>query len=97
MDKFDFYKNDETMSWVAATVFTDEHHGSAISEEELSYRKRLQEDYKQEIEFVKLMIKDNPNFEKLSYKNKINFVANLIVSLYEKKENSKFDGSEKSR
>lgn len=30
MEKINFYKDDEAMSWVAATTFTDEHHGSAI-------------------------------------------------------------------
>lgn len=88
MKKFDFYKNDEAMSWVAATTFTDEHHGGAISEEELEYRKKLQEDYREEIDFVKLMVTDNPNFDELSYEDKINFAANLMVSLREKKENN---------
>lgn len=91
MNKIDFYKNDEDMSWVAATTFTDEHHGGAVSEDELAYRIELQESYKDEIDFVKLMVKDNPNFEGLSYEDKINFVANLMVSLKEKKENNDSD------
>lgn len=92
MEKINFYKNDETMSWIAATTFTDEHHGGAISEEELAYRKELQESYKEEIDFVKLMVKDNPNFDELSYEDKINFAANLMVSLREKRESN---GNEK--
>lgn len=91
MEKINFYKNDEAMSWVAATTFTDVHHGSAISDEELKYRKQLQEDYKEEIDFVKLMVKDNPYFDELSYEDKINFAANLMVSLREKKENNGAD------
>lgn len=43
MEKINFYKDDEAMSWVAATTFTDEHHGSAISDDELEYRKELKE------------------------------------------------------
>lgn len=88
MEKFDFYKNDEAMSWVAATTFTDVHHGGAVTEDELDYRKGLQETYKEEIEFVKLMVKDNPNFEELPYADKINLAANLMVSLHEKRENN---------
>lgn len=91
MEKFDFYKNDEAMSWVAATTFTDVHHGGAVTEDELDYRKGLQETYKEEIEFVKLMVKDNPNFNELSYPDKINFVANLMVSLRGKRENNDTD------
>ena len=88
MEKINFYKNSEAMSWVAATTFTDEHHGSAVSDDELEYRKELRESYKEEIDFVKLMVKDNPNFDELSYEDKINFVANLMVSLREKRENN---------
>ena len=88
MEKINFYKTSEAMSWVAATTFTDEHHGSAVSDDELEYRKELRESYKEEIDFVKLMVKDNPNFDELSYEDKINFVANLMVSLREKRENN---------
>lgn len=37
------------------------------------------------------MVKDKPNFNELSYPDKINFVANLMVSLREKRENNDTD------
>lgn len=91
MEKINFYKKDEVMSWIAASTFTDEHHGGAISEDEFHYRKQLRESYKEEIDFVKLMVKDNPNFNELPYPDKINFTANLIVALREKRENNDTD------
>ncbi len=97
MQKINFYKNDEAMSWVAATTFSDEHHGGAISDDELSYRERLQEKYKDEIDFVKLMIENNPNFDELSYEDKINFTANLMVSLHEKRKNDSTDSKGKAK
>lgn len=89
MNKLDYFKIDEAMSWVAARTFDDEHFGSAITEEELQYRLSLEERYKDEIAFVKTMIQNNPNFEALSYKDKINFVSNLILDLSAKKEENK--------
>ena len=97
MEKFDFYKDDNIISWLAASIFTDEHYGDALSDDELNYRKQLQKDYAYEIEFVKLMIKDNPNFDVLSDKDKINFIANLLFSLREKRDNGKINNNEKIR
>ncbi len=47
------------------------------------------EEYKDEIGLVKEVVKNNPNFENLSYENKINFVANMIVGLRNKSEENK--------
>ena len=49
----------------------------------------LMEEYKDEIGLVKEVVKNNPNFENLSYENKINFVANMIVGLRNKREENK--------
>jgi len=86
VNKFDFYNISEAMSWIAARTFDDKHFGSAITEAELQYRLSLEERYKDEIAFVKTVIQNNPNFEALSYKDKINFVSNLIVELNTMKE-----------
>lgn len=56
-----------------------------------SYIKEIkeEEEYKDEIGLVKELVKNNPNFENLSYENKINFVANMIVGLHNKREENK--------
>lgn len=82
----DYYSQDETMSFIAASVFDDEHFGSAISEEEWDYREGLKKDYADEIAFAKVITMNNPNFEAMTYKNKINYVANLLVQLHGKRE-----------
>ncbi len=44
----------------------------------------LLDDYKDEIELAKLMVVNNPEFQKLSYEDKINYTANLLLKLREK-------------
>ena len=87
--KVNYYKCDNDMAWLAAQVFSDEHFGSAITNDELDERLKLMEEYKDEIGLVKEVVKNNPNFENLSYENKINFVANMIVGLRNKREENK--------
>lgn len=77
------------MAWVATQVFFDEHFGTVITNDELDERLKLKEEYKDEIELVKVLIKDNSNFENLSFENKVNFVANMVVELKEKSEENK--------
>ena len=77
------------MAWVATQVFSDEHFGEALTNEELNKRFKLMEEYKDKIELVRLLIKDNPNFESLSFKDKVNFVANMIAKLKDKREENK--------
>ena len=89
MKKVNYYKCDNAMAWVATQVFSDEHLGIAITNDELDKRLKLMEEYKDEIELVKLLIKNNPNFENLSFENKVNFVANMIIELRNKKEENK--------
>jgi len=84
----DYYSQDETMSFIAASVFDDEHFGNAITEAEWDYREGLKKDYADEIAFVKIIITNNPNFEAMTYKNKINYIANWLVQLHSKREDS---------
>lgn len=88
VQSIDYYEQDETMSYIASSVFDDTHYGSAITDAEFEYRKNLQSEYADEIEFAKLITTNNPNFESMSYKNKINYVANLLVQLHSKKEDT---------
>lgn len=85
MEKINYYKTDDEMSWVASRVFMDEHYGTALTEEELQQRTEMEEDYKNEIEMAKLMLENNPKFCELSFEEKINVSANLIVELREKR------------
>mgnify|MGYP003299553777 CR=1 FL=1 len=79
MDKLNKY--DERECALACSVFTDEHFGMAITEEEFEYRRKLEEEYKQEIEEAKILISKDNNFTKLSYEEKIIFCIELIRKL----------------
>lgn len=72
---------DEQFLWMAAHSFTDEHYGSAISEEELANRLMLLEDYKDEIAQAREILKNTPGFADLEYNAKIQYAANLISKL----------------
>ena len=85
MQKIDYYGTDEEISWIASKVFSDEHYGSALTEAELQQRIEMEEDYKNEIALAKLMLQNNPQFSELSFKDKINLSANLIMELREKR------------
>ena len=85
MQKFDYYRTDEEISWIASKVFSDEHYGSALTEDELQQRLEMEEDYKDEIALAKLMLENNPQFVDLPFKEKINISANLIMKLREKR------------
>lgn len=85
MKKIDYYSTNEEISWIASKVFSDEHYGGAITEEELHQRIKMEEDYKDEIALAKLMLQNNPKFSELSFKEKINISAALIMELREKR------------
>lgn len=85
MQKFDYYSTDEEISWIASKVFSDEHYGSALTEDELQQRLEMEEYYKDEIALAKLMLENNPQFVDLPFKEKINISANLIMELREKR------------
>lgn len=72
---------DEKMCRLAARVFTDVHHGSAITESEFEYDKKLSEAYEQEIEEAKKIIATDSNFNNLSYQEKIVYVIQLLNKL----------------
>lgn len=72
---------DERMCRIAATVFTDVHHGTAITKEESDYHDKLLEVYKQEIAEAKKIVKEDSNFESLSYNEQIEFVVELLDKL----------------
>ena len=86
MEKIDYYNTDDEISWIASKVFSDAHYGSALTEDELQLRLEMEEDYKDEIALAKLMLENNPQFVDLSFKDKINISANLIMELREKKD-----------
>ena len=85
MQKIDYYSTDEEISWIASKVFSDKHYSSTLTEEELQQRIAIEEDYKEEIALAKLMLQNNPQFSELSFKDKINLSANLIMQLREKR------------
>ena len=85
MQKFDYYSTDEEISWIASKVFSDQHYGSALTEDELQQRLEMEEDYKDEIALGKLMLENNHQFVDLPFKEKINISANLIMELREKR------------
>ena len=75
-------KNYDNIEYVlAATVFTDVHHGRAITEEEFEHLENLKETYKEEIEQARIMIATNADFNNLSYEEKVTFCLNLIKDL----------------
>lgn len=82
-----FFKEDEEMSWVAAHAFTDEHHGSAITEAEFEHRMSLLDEYKDEVVQTRSTIEANPDFSSWTYEQQINYAANSIVELKNQKEN----------
>lgn len=76
---------DNIESVLAATVFTDVHHGRAITEEEFEHLESLKETYKEEIEEARTMIATNADFNNLSYEEKVTFCLNLIKELKKNK------------
>jgi len=72
---------DERMCRLAASVFTDVHHGSAITESEYEYDKKLLEAYKQEINEAQKIIATDSKFNSLSYQEKIVYVMELLNRL----------------
>ncbi len=85
MKKTNYYKENDEMSWIASRVFDEEiHYGGAITNEELEKRNELEQEYANQIALAKLMLKENPEFNKLSYESKINTAANLILELKKK-------------
>ena len=75
---------------LAASIFTDEHYGMAITEEEYEYRTKLAEVYKQEIEEARTIVSTYPNFDSMSYEDKIVFCIELLRKL-RAKNNKKED------
>lgn len=76
----------EEMQWVASRVFTDEHVGRAMTEEEVSRMLLLEDEYKDEIAMAKLMLENNPDFVNLDFEKKLQVSEKVITSLREKKE-----------
>ena len=79
MEKLKQYS--ETECALSAKVFADIHHGTAISKEEFDYRKKLEEDYKEEINEAKVIISAHTNFNNLPYEDKIIFCIELLKEL----------------
>lgn len=80
----EFNSYDERMAWLAATLFTDVHHGAALTEEELEYRKQMQVLYAKEIEAAKAILAADANFAGLAYEDKIKTAIALLDSLIKK-------------
>lgn len=84
MEINNYYKDDELLAWLGSRVFyEDEHFGRALTNEEINDRKKLEEEYKEEIKLAEAMLKANPNFVKLSLENKINLATDLVLRLKE--------------
>ena len=79
MGKLENY--DASTCALAATVFSDEHYGSALTEEEFEYRTKLEEAYKQEIEEARAIVSTNPNFNSMTYEDKIVYCIELLGKL----------------
>lgn len=69
------------MCRLAASTFTDEHHGRAITKREYEDDKKLREAYKQELDQARKIIASDLNFQALSYQEKIVYAVELIKKL----------------
>lgn len=78
-------KYDERTCWLAATVFTDVHHGSAITERESQYRDELARAFSDEVTEARTLVAENQEFENMDYADKIIYCINLIDRLWEEK------------
>lgn len=78
--------NSEELNWLASRVFSDEHYGTALTNDEFLRRASLEEEYKDEIAMAKLMLEHNPTFLTLSFPKKLEAAGSLIVNLREKRE-----------
>jgi hypothetical protein len=58
------------MRWLVSKVISNEYYRAALSESELEYRKNLENEYKNDIGFAKLMLAENPKFKELSLEEK---------------------------
>jgi len=72
---------DNVMCCLGASVFTDVHHGSAISISEFEYLKRLKEIYCQEVNEAREIISTDASFGSLSYEEKIVYCIELLKKL----------------
>ena len=73
------YKTYEDLCWVASRTFMDGHYGRSLTDIELEERKKLEEEYAEEIIEVKPLLKMISDFDKLSMEDKINFAVSLIL------------------
>ena len=74
-------REDEQMARVASFVFTDEHYGSAISEEEFEKLNSMLNEYKEEMKQAKTIIKEMEDFNSLTWDKQLTVVANILVKL----------------
>lgn len=79
MDKLKKY--DESLCFIAAQIFDDAHFGKAITEGEFEYRKKLKNEYKEEMEQAKVIVDNDATFESLSYEDKIIYCVELLKKL----------------
>ncbi len=81
VNRIDHYDRKDALAWIAGYIVDGTHYGDALTEEELDYRIELHKDYLDEVAFAKILIANNPVYEAMSYKEKINFIANVMVEL----------------
>lgn len=72
---------DNIMCCLGASVFTDIHHGSAISVSEFEYLKKLKEIYCQEVNEAREIISSDASFGSLSYEEKVVYCVELLKKL----------------
>ena len=75
------YREDPQMARVASFVFTDEHCGGAISEEEFKELNSMLTEYKEEMKQAKKIIKEMDDFNSLTFDRQLTIVANILVKL----------------
>lgn len=79
MDKLSNY--DESLCFIAAQIFVDAHFGGAITEGEFEYRKKLKNEYKEEMEQAKVIADNDATFDSLSYEDKVIYCVELLKKL----------------
>lgn len=76
----------DELNWIASRVFKEEHYGNALTNDELSRRQLLEDEYKDEISMAKLMLENNPSFLDLPFEKKLEVAGNLILQIRDKRE-----------
>lgn len=72
---------DNIVCCLAASIFTDEHHGAALYTDEFEYLMKLKNSYSEVIEEAVKKIATDSSFENLSHQEKIVYCIELFKNL----------------